>query len=105
VLTPSELLALNDHPPAERGRIAKRIFSIKEAAYKAQFPLTGAVIGFQALEVTPDFTTHTAQVRCTNIGAQVPGLVELFPSEGCACQLLKSDVSTKELFIAGMELR
>lgn len=85
VLTPSELLALNDHPPAERGRIAKRIFSIKEAAYKAQFPLTGAVISFQALEVTPDFTTHTAQVRCTDIGAQVPGLANLFPASGIAC--------------------
>jgi 4'-phosphopantetheinyl transferase EntD len=105
VLTPSELLALNDHPPAERGRIAKRIFSIKEAAYKAQFPLTGAVIGFQALEVTPDFTTHTAQVRCTDIGAQVPGLAELFPSEGSVCQLLKSSEETNHLFVTGLELR
>ncbi|MGR3504381.1 MAG: 4'-phosphopantetheinyl transferase family protein [Paracoccaceae bacterium] len=105
VLTPSELQALDDHAPAQRGRIAKRIFSIKEAAYKAQFPLTGAVIGFQALEVTPDFTTHTAQVRCTDIGAQVPGLAALFPPEGSACQLLKSREETNNLFVAGLELR
>ena len=35
-----------------RGISAKRIFCAKEAAYKAQFPLTGQVIGFTALEIT-----------------------------------------------------
>ncbi|WP_230801723.1 4'-phosphopantetheinyl transferase family protein [Seohaeicola saemankumensis] len=105
VLTPSELLSLDTHPPAQRGRIAKRIFSIKEAAYKAQFPLTGAVIGFQALEVTPDFTTHTAQICCTDIGAQVPGLAALFPPKGAACQILKDGEETTPIFVAGLELR
>ena len=85
VLTPAELNALEDHSADQRGRIAKQIFSIKEAAYKAQFPLTGAVIGFQALEVRPDFPSGAAQVSCTDIGAQVPGLAVLFPRTGKRC--------------------
>ena len=31
-------------------RAGVRIFSAKEAAYKAQYPLTGALFGFEAME-------------------------------------------------------
>ena len=48
VLTPDELDRLAQAPADRRGTIAKRIFGIKEAAYKAQFPLTGAVLGCDA---------------------------------------------------------
>lgn len=34
--------------------LAKRIFSAKEAAYKAQYPLTQTLIGFEGFEVTLD---------------------------------------------------
>lgn len=47
VCTKAERAWLNTLPSAERGVSAKQIFSAKEAVYKAQFPLTGQVIGFQ----------------------------------------------------------
>jgi 4'-phosphopantetheinyl transferase EntD len=34
-----------------RGRLVRRIFAAKEAVYKAQYPLTGALIGFEAVTV------------------------------------------------------
>ena len=37
---------------------AKRIFSAKEAAFKAQYPLTQALIGFDAMDVTLDLENH-----------------------------------------------
>lgn len=36
---------------ADAGQLARVIFSIKEAVYKAQFPLSQQLIGFEALEV------------------------------------------------------
>lgn len=38
-------------PKAQAGMIAKHIFCAKEAVYKAQYPLTGVVIGFDALSI------------------------------------------------------
>jgi 4'-phosphopantetheinyl transferase EntD len=38
-------------PKTDAGMIAKRIFCAKEAVYKAQYPLTGEVIGFDALSI------------------------------------------------------
>jgi 4'-phosphopantetheinyl transferase EntD len=43
---------LDEIPDTERGMTAKRIFCAKEAFYKAQFPHTGQVIGFDALRVS-----------------------------------------------------
>ncbi|MDK3019173.1 4'-phosphopantetheinyl transferase family protein [Pseudodonghicola flavimaris] len=51
ICTPAEAARLALLPPARRGLIAKVIFSAKEAAYKAQFPLSGRLFGFQTLEV------------------------------------------------------
>ncbi|MFU8883440.1 MAG: 4'-phosphopantetheinyl transferase family protein, partial [Rhodobacterales bacterium] len=119
VLTPAELTALNTLPPADRGIVAKRVFGIKEAAYKAQFTLTGAVIGFQALEVLPlpglagqvpggfgddsvnsPLEAATAQVRATDIGTMVPGLQKLFPKQGRRCQIAGPAQNTRNMLIA-----
>lgn len=39
---------------ARHGRLARAIFSAKECAYKAQYPLTRTLLGFEALRVAPD---------------------------------------------------
>ena len=54
VLTAPELawLALQDQP--DRGLLARIIFSAKEATYKALYPITGRVVGFDAMTIRPD---------------------------------------------------
>lgn len=54
VLTPTELARMAHLPPARRGELAKLIFSAKECAFKCQYPLTGAMLGFDALEIELD---------------------------------------------------
>ncbi len=54
VLTLGERNWLQTQPAADRGLLAKRIFSAKEAVYKAQYPLTGAMIDFQEVEIEPE---------------------------------------------------
>lgn len=46
ICEPGELTAL---PVAGRGRAVRHVFSAKEAIFKAQFPLTGLLIGFDAV--------------------------------------------------------
>ena len=46
IATEAELSAL---APLSRGRAAARVFSAKEAAYKAQYPLTRCLFGFDAM--------------------------------------------------------
>ena len=48
ICAPDELNAL---PEEDRGRYVRRVFSAKEAAYKAQFPITRSVIGFPSLSI------------------------------------------------------
>lgn len=56
ICTPGEIeRVLGTAPAAERGRIARLIFSAKEATYKAVHPLVGASIGFQQLELAIDW--------------------------------------------------
>ncbi|WP_275286097.1 4'-phosphopantetheinyl transferase family protein [Halomonas elongata] len=50
-ITDPEELACIDSPP---GLAALQIFSMKEAAYKAQYPLSQTFIDFDTLKVTPD---------------------------------------------------
>lgn len=45
---------LSSLPHAEQGVMAKLIFSAKEAAYKAQYPMSGALFGFDRLWVKID---------------------------------------------------
>ncbi|HAR50966.1 4'-phosphopantetheinyl transferase family protein [Roseovarius nubinhibens] len=56
-----------------RGRLARLIFSAKEAAYKCQYPVSGAMIGFQDLVITPDL--DTGQFEATLLRT-VPGFRE-----------------------------
>ena len=41
-------------PAAARGRLAMLIFSAKECAYKCQYPLSGALLGYHDLEIEID---------------------------------------------------
>jgi 4'-phosphopantetheinyl transferase EntD len=45
---------LAQQPGHERGLLAKLIFSAKEATYKAQYPTTGCLFGFDVIEITVD---------------------------------------------------
>lgn len=63
VCTEAEELWLNTLPEAERGQLAKLIFSAKECAYKAQYPITGTLFGFQTLEVTLDRDAGSFEAR------------------------------------------
>lgn len=47
IASPEELAAL---APLPETNAATRIFSAKEAAYKAQYPVTGALFGFDAMQ-------------------------------------------------------
>lgn len=63
ICTTAEIAWLDRQPEAERGLMAKLIFSAKEAAYKAQYPLTRQVFGFDALEVEIDRAATTFLAR------------------------------------------
>lgn len=63
VCTPAERAWLDTQPAATRGLHAKQIFSAKEAVYKAQYPLTGRMIGFEEVDITfagAEFSASTA---------------------------------------------
>ncbi|SEK91666.1 4'-phosphopantetheinyl transferase EntD (siderophore biosynthesis) [Roseovarius nanhaiticus] len=57
ICTLAERAWLACQPEAERGLLAKLIFSAKECAYKCQYPLTRTLFDFNTLEVTPDLDT------------------------------------------------
>ncbi|WP_324752429.1 4'-phosphopantetheinyl transferase family protein [Roseovarius sp. Pro17] len=59
ICTPNERRWLDRHPLADRDRLAKLIFSCKESVYKAQYPLTGEMIGFEMVEIQPDLARHS----------------------------------------------
>ncbi|RKF16925.1 4'-phosphopantetheinyl transferase superfamily protein [Roseovarius spongiae] len=54
ITTLAERAWLAIQPEAERGFLAKLIFSAKECAYKCQYSASGALFGFDTLEITPD---------------------------------------------------
>ncbi len=59
ICSPAELEAL---PAMDRGRHVARVFSAKEAAYKAQFPATGTLLGFDAMTVRLSATGFVARL-------------------------------------------
>ncbi|WP_246040004.1 4'-phosphopantetheinyl transferase family protein [Sulfitobacter sabulilitoris] len=65
ICTPPERDRLSALPVAQRGRMAKLLFCIKEAAYKCQYPLSREIIDFDRLEVTPDLVGGTFAARFT----------------------------------------
>lgn len=54
VCSVNERAWLDTLPAARRGLMAKLIFSAKEASYKAQYPLTGQLFGFDGFEIEID---------------------------------------------------
>lgn len=52
-------------PPSEQGHLALLIFSAKEAAYKAQYPQSKTLFGFETLHIalTPQNQSFTAKFR------------------------------------------
>ncbi len=67
IARPEERADLGD----QRLLAAKRLFSVKEAAYKAQYPITGVLFGFHALRVSwADGAAHyTDHPECAGIMA------------------------------------
>lgn len=57
ITTRAERLWLGTQLPTERGLMAKLIFSAKEAVYKAQYPLSGQLFGFDTLCLRIDRNT------------------------------------------------
>jgi len=58
ICTPAEIeQLLGTAPAAERGRIARLVFSAKEATYKAVHPLVGEAFGLQDVEIAIDWET------------------------------------------------
>jgi 4'-phosphopantetheinyl transferase EntD len=55
VCTARDVAWLGAQPEAERGRLGKVLFSAKESAFKAQYPLTGQFIDFLAMSVEVDW--------------------------------------------------
>lgn len=51
VLTPEERQWLAHRPPRHRGTLARLLFSAKEAAFKCQYPITRALLDFEAFAV------------------------------------------------------
>ncbi|MFC3085549.1 4'-phosphopantetheinyl transferase family protein [Tabrizicola soli] len=60
ICDPQELAAL---PQGDRGRAVRLVFAAKEAVYKAQYPLTGRLIGFDAVRVTLEEDGFVARLR------------------------------------------
>ena len=51
ILLPEEQIDLMRAPAAKRGLLAKTIFSAKEAAYKAQYPTSRTLFGFEVMVI------------------------------------------------------
>jgi len=54
ITTAAERTWLSGQPEDLRGVLARVVFSAKEASYKALYPQTGEVVGFDAMEIRPD---------------------------------------------------
>ncbi|WP_165798889.1 4'-phosphopantetheinyl transferase family protein [Shimia abyssi] len=76
ICVPAERAWLEAQPANERYRLARRIFCAKEAVYKAQFPVTRLLFGFDAVEVqlnaqdnrfVATFRHHIGAIRAGNV--------------------------------------
>lgn len=76
ICTTAERAWLSGLPPAQQGRAARLIFCAKEAFFKAQYPVTGAMIGFDAACITPDIAAGRFTLTiCNPIGEFAAGAV------------------------------
>ncbi len=74
VLTTAERAWLGAQDAERRGLLAKVIFSAKESFYKAQFPLTGQMVGFHDVEVDLDIPRGAFAMRVAGAPALGPGV-------------------------------
>ena len=63
VCTAPELRFLDSMPPSERGRWCRAIFSAKESAYKAQFPISRTFLPPHAMTLDIDVESETFEAR------------------------------------------
>lgn len=72
ILTSAELDWLNRQPISKQGRHAKVLFCAKEAVHKLHHPMTGRLLGFDAVTITLD-----GQMFRTRLPLDIPGLPEV----------------------------
>jgi len=79
ICTPRELewLAANTSTDEERGRLAKLVFSAKEAFYKCQYPLTKRFLEFEDVELDLDLEAKTFEATVQPDKDDLPGDVRL----------------------------
>ncbi|MCP5088035.1 MAG: 4'-phosphopantetheinyl transferase superfamily protein [Rhodobacteraceae bacterium] len=79
VCSREEVKWLLDQPAQQRGRLARLIFSAKECAYKAQYPLSRCLFGFSGLKIelepeTEGFSaTFVQPAGVFNVGERIVG--------------------------------
>jgi len=62
VFTEAERAWLDGRPPRDRGRLAKLLFSAKEAVYKCQYPVTHTILEFHGVELAVELGLRTFTV-------------------------------------------
>ena len=89
-------------PGHERGLLAKLIFSAKEATYKAQYPTTGCLFGFDVIEITVD-RAESGFEACfqSDQGAFAAGTI-FAGSYAYAAGLLVTGVAVGQSIVAGL---
>jgi 4'-phosphopantetheinyl transferase EntD len=80
ILRPSETARIDDLPPGSQGSAAMAVFLAKEAAYKAQYPISRTLFAFQDVEVGVDGERFVAVLT-----RDVPGLAKgtAIPGQFC----------------------
>lgn len=81
VLRPEEFKQINDLSAPQQGLQALRIFVAKEAAYKAQYPITQQIFDFQTLRIIWQDQSCTAEF-CKAISSIEKG----FQIQGCCVE-------------------
>ena len=83
VCAAKELAWLMEQPDSLRGTLARRIFCAKEATFKAQYPLTQTLFGFETLEVSLTSDTRFTARFTRNVG-EIPAQSLLTGQVDCA---------------------
>jgi 4'-phosphopantetheinyl transferase EntD len=96
ICTRSEQRWLGQQPPSERGLMAKLIFSAKEAAYKAQYPISRVVFGFDVLEITIDRDRTRFEAVFQSSQGSIPAGAVLVGSYAHAAGLLVTGVAIRQ---------
>lgn len=85
ICLPSEMAQLNKASATYRLSMARRIFCAKEAVYKAQYPLTGEIFGFDAVDIQLNAKTNqfvatiTKSVGPIDAGTRLSGQCGITP--------------------------